>query len=66
MVKNRLRELREEKGISQIALAELMDVRNTTISNWEQSITEIDFASLIKICDYFKVSIDYFLMRKDY
>jgi len=66
MTKTMLRELREEKKLNQIQLAKILGVSNTTVCGWETDYREMDYATLIKVCDYFNVSIDYLLKRKDY
>jgi transcriptional regulator with XRE-family HTH domain len=64
-VMNRIRKLRTEKGIKQSELANLVNVRQTTISNWENEISEIDKQSLFALSDYFNVTIDYLLGKSD-
>ena len=59
----KLKELREASNITQIELAKILNVSNTTISNWERGYREPDINSLIKIADYFNVSLDYLLNR---
>lgn len=59
----RLRELRKEKGISQLKLAMDLSVNQNTISRYETGEREADYKMLIKIADYFDVSIDYLLER---
>jgi len=66
MAKTLLQELRRESKITQQQLAEKLDVKRSTIAGWETDARQIDFGMLIKICDFFDVSIDYFLKRKDY
>ena len=61
----RLRELRTEKGISQIRLAMDLNVNQNSISRYESGLREPDYNTLIKIADYFKVSIDYLLYRTE-
>lgn len=60
----RLKQLRKEQKVTQIELAQMLNVKQTTISNWENEITEIDQQSLFKLADYFNVSVDYFLGRE--
>ena len=60
---NRLKELREQKKISQSELANLTNVKQNTISNWEQNKTEIDQNNLLLLADYFGVTLDYLLCR---
>ena len=59
----RLKQLRKEQKVTQIELAQMLNVKQTTISNWENEITEIDQQSLFKLADYFNVSVDYLLGR---
>ena len=61
----RLRELREKRHISQLKLAMDLSVNQNTISRYEKGIREADYNTLIKIADYFNVSIDYLLGRTD-
>ena len=62
----RLKELREEKKLSRIQLAKMLDVSVRLISYWENNQRECDFDMLIKIANIFKVTIDYLLGRVDY
>lgn len=55
----RLKQLRKEQKVTQIELAQMLNVKQTTISNWENEITEIDQQSLFTLADYFNVSVDY-------
>ena len=61
----RLKELRKDKGISQLKLALDLTTNQNTISRYETGERECDYAMLIKIADYFDVSIDYLLGRTD-
>lgn len=61
----RLRELRKSKGISQLKLAMDLSMSQNSISRYETGAHEADYATLIKIADYFNVSIDYLLERTD-
>lgn len=61
----RLRELRKQKGISQLKLSMDLSVNQNTISRYETGEREADYKTLIKIADYFNVSIDYLLERTD-
>ena len=57
----RLKELREEKGISRKQLASAMIVSVRLVSYWENGERECDFDTLIKLSKYFNESIDYLL-----
>lgn len=59
----RLKELRLKKGISQLKLAMDLSMNQNTISRYESGAREADYATLIKLADYFNVSIDYLLER---
>ncbi|MBP3327797.1 MAG: helix-turn-helix transcriptional regulator [Clostridia bacterium] len=61
----RLKQLRKNKGISQLKLAMDLNMNQNSISRYENGIREADYATLIKFADYFKVSIDYLLERTD-
>lgn len=61
----RLKELRKEKGISQLKLALDLSTNQNTISRYETGEREADYNMLIKLADYFNVSIDYLLERTD-
>ena len=61
----RLKELRKSKKISQLKLALDLGMNQNSISRYENHEREADYATLIKIADYFNVSIDYLLCRTD-
>ena len=58
---NRLKQLRESKGMTRVELAELMDVTKLTILNWEHGTHEIKGSNAKKLADHFNVSIPYLL-----
>lgn len=62
----RLRELRKEKGIGQVALASKLKVSKSIISLWENGLREPGIYAIKAVCDYFNVSADYMLGRTDY
>lgn len=61
----RLKELRKAKGISQLKLAMDLNTNQNTISRYETGEREPSINELIKIADYFGVSIDYLVGRSD-
>lgn len=61
----RLKELRKQKNISQLKLAMDLELNQNSISRYENGMREADYSTLIKIADYFNVSIDYLLERTD-
>ena len=58
MVKN-LRKLRLSKGISQQQLADVIGTTQQSINKYENHSTEPDIDTLVKLADYFEISIDY-------
>ena len=63
--KVRLRELRKARGLSQVKLAMDLNISQNTLSRYENREREAGYDTLIKIADYFDVSIDYLLGRTD-
>ena len=61
----RLRELRKKKNISQLKLAMDLAINQNSISRYESGAREADYATLIKLADYFNVSLDYLLGRSN-
>ena len=61
----KLKELRLEKGLSQRKLGEIFGVCNQTVSFWETGIREPDLDALVEIANFFDVSVDFLLGRKD-
>lgn len=55
----RLRTLRQERGIGQIQLAKELDVGKSIISLWELDKCEPTLSKLIAIANFFGVSMDY-------
>lgn len=61
----RLKQLRKDKGISQLKLALDLNTNQNTISRYETGEREPGIHELIMIADYFNVSLDYLLERTD-
>lgn len=62
----RLLELRKEKGVSQAKLATELQVSYAVVCYWETDRSEPTAPNLVKIANYFDVSVDYLLGRNDY
>ena len=60
---NRIRDLREDLDMRQSDLAEKTGIDQRTISNYETGKTLPDAYALIKLADFFGVSIDYLVGR---
>jgi transcriptional regulator with XRE-family HTH domain len=64
MFPERLKQLRNSRNLSQDALAKKIGTAQQTYGHWETGRTEPDHATLIRIADFFGVSIDYLLGRE--
>ena len=60
-----LKDLRNEKSLSQKQLAKELGVLERTISHWESGNRECDFDTLILIAKFFGVSTDFLLGLED-
>lgn len=60
MIKN-LKNLRNQRGISQQALAEVIGVSQQSINKYENHNIEPDIDTLIRIADYFETTVDYLI-----
>lgn len=64
-MKNRIKDLREDRDLRQSDLARFTGIDQRTISNYETGKTFPDALSLVKLADFFNVSIDFLLCRSD-
>ena len=64
-MKNRIRELRAEKNITQLRLSLELEVSQETVSAYENGKHLPSLKSLIKMADIFHVSTDYLIGRSD-
>ena len=62
---NRMRELREEIGISMKEAARQLKMPYTTYVNYEKGFREPNSETLIDIADFFDTSIDYLLFKSN-
>ena len=63
MYRNRLRDLREDRDQKQAALAEYLQIHQTTYSDYELGKLNVPINVLHKLADYYDTSIDYLLGR---
>ena len=59
----RIKELRENKNLSQSDLASEMHISQSSISEYESGNQQPPLAMLIQLADFFNVNIDYLLGR---
>lgn len=63
MVFKNLRGIREDRDIKQKEVAQYLNVSQNTYSQYETGVISLTAEVLIKLSDYYKVSIDYLLDR---
>lgn len=62
----RLKEVRIEKNITCKQLAEHLQVSVRLVNFWERGERECSFEMLLKLSEYFDVSVDYLLGKTGY
>ena len=65
MIFKNLRAIREDKDISQKTIAAYLNVSQNTYSQYETGVISLTAETLIKLADYYNVSVDYLLDRTD-
>ncbi|MBQ4049889.1 MAG: helix-turn-helix transcriptional regulator [Clostridia bacterium] len=65
LFKDRLRELRNENGITQEYLAKMLHTSKMAISHWESGHSEPCISQLTTLADFFEVSVDYLIGKND-
>ena len=61
----RIKQLRNEKGLNQKQLAEILEVDQTSLSNYENEKRRIDASVITEICHVFDVTSDWLLGLSD-
>ncbi len=56
---NRLRALREEKGLTQLKTAEVLGISPRTYCDYENGKLSIPVRTLVRLAAYYDVSVDY-------
>ena len=64
-VVNNIKQLMTSEHLTQMQLAKCLSVGQSTISEWLSGKNEPSIESLWKLADYFDVSIDYLVGRKE-
>ena len=65
MTFSRIRDLREDSDKKQIELAKYLNIDQSTYSDYENGKINIPIEQLIKIADFYNVSLDYLVGRDD-
>ena len=61
IIKNRIRDLREDRDLRQIDVSQATGIDQKTLSNYETGKTNPDSYSIIKLAEFFGVTTDYLL-----
>ncbi len=65
MLYKRIRDLREDKDLTQAKMGEILSCSQRVYSNYERGELDIPTEILIKLADFHNVSVDYILNRTD-
>ncbi len=65
MLYQRIRDLREDKDLTQQRMGEILSCSQRVYSNYERGELDIPTEILIKLADFHNVSVDYLLNRTD-
>ena len=63
--KERLKELRLERNLSQQTLGKIINMSKMAISHWESGHSEPSIAQLIRLAEFFEVSVDFLVGKMD-
>ena len=65
MLYKRIRDMREDKDLTQKQMGEILSCSQRVYSNYERGDLDIPTEILIKLADFHNVSVDYILNRTD-
>lgn len=65
-IKNILKELRKEKGLTQKQVAKMLNKSETGYASWEQGLSEPSINDIRLLCEIYGVSSDFLLGLKTY
>ena len=65
MLSERIRQLREARGITQVELAKHLSVTKQSVSNWENNNIQPSVEMAVSIADFFGITLDDLLDRTD-
>lgn len=63
--RERMKNLREDRDLTQTKVAKIINKSQQGYNHIETGRAELKMEDLIKLCDFYKVSADYFIGRKD-
>lgn len=62
----KLKELRNEKGLTQQQVADMVKISRVNYTRYETDVSNPDFDTLVALADLFDVSLDYLFNRQNY
>ena len=65
MIFQRIRDLREDSDLTQGQVAEMLGVKQTTYSKYELGKILVPIDILIRLADFYQVSLDYLVGRSN-
>lgn len=65
MIFRHLKDLREDNDLRQKDIAQILNVSQNTYSQYETGVIALTAEVLIKLADYYGVTVDYLLDRTD-
>lgn len=65
--RQKFKNLRIDKDLTQQDVANVCGVSDATVGHWENGLRDMKIDSIIKLCNFYKVSADYILgLPKDF
>ncbi len=61
----RIKELRKENGVTQKEIADYLNIKQNTYSQYENGQRQVPIEILARLADYYEVSVDYIIGRTD-
>ena len=61
----RIRDLRNDHGLTQKQIAKLLNVSQNTYSQYEIGVSRFPLDAVVKLADYYNVSVDYLVGLTD-
>ena len=58
---DKLRELREKRGLKQSEVAQILETTQQVYSRYENGVNALPIHHLITLCKYYRISADYML-----
>ncbi len=60
-----MKDLREDRDLTQQQIADVLGTSQTMYARYERGANELPIHHLLVLCDFYDVSTDYFLGRKE-